>query len=130
MVRNEQRRHCRLVHADADAIARDPRLSRLEQRIADAVAIADADVVVGEPLDSEVLTELAVAEIVTSELALPVAVRVDLVHEDSAMLAAMRKPVCLVVAVDVDPANHRRPLHGLLPDGGPDGLPLPFDIAR
>ena len=59
VVGDEQRRHRRLVHPDADAVARHARLGDLEQRPADAVAVADADLVVGEALDGEVLAELA-----------------------------------------------------------------------
>ena len=130
VVRDEQRRHRRLVHADADAVARDARLGDLEQRLADAVAVPDADLVVRQALDGEVLAELAVGEVVASELALPVAVGVDLVDEHRAMLAAVREPVSLVVAVDVDAADHPRAVDRLLPDRRPDGLALPFDLSR
>ena len=60
-MRDEQRRHLRLVHPDADAVARDPRLADLEQRRTDAVAVTDADLVIGEAGDREVLAELPVA---------------------------------------------------------------------
>ena len=90
VVGDQQRRDPRVVHADADPVAGDPRLGDLEQRGADPVAVADADLVVGEPLDREVLAELPVHEVVAPELALPVAVRRDLVDEDRSMLAAVR----------------------------------------
>ena len=115
---------------DADPVARHARLGDLEQRLADPVAVADADLVVGEALDREVLAELAVGEVVAPELALPVAVGVDLVDEHRAVLAAVRAPVGLVVAVDVDPPHHPRPVDRLLPDRGADGLALPRDLSR
>ena len=62
MVGDEQRRHGGLVHADADAVTGDARLGDLEQRVADPVAVADADLVVGQALDGEVLAELAGGE--------------------------------------------------------------------
>ena len=89
VVRDEQRRHRGLVHPDPDAEARHAGLGDLESRLADAVAVADADLVVGEALDREVLAELAVGEVVASELPLPVAVGIDLVDEHRAMLAAV-----------------------------------------
>ena len=129
VVGDQQRRHGRLGHPDADAVARHARLGDLEQRLADPVAIADADLVVGEALDGEVLAELPVGEVASSQFALPVAVGLDLVDEHGAVLATVRKPVGLVVAVDVDPPHHARPSDRLLPDRGADGLALPLDLA-
>jgi hypothetical protein len=57
---------CGLVHAEAEAIAGDARLADFEERRR-SVAIADADVVVGESFDGEVLTELPLGEVVSSE---------------------------------------------------------------
>ena len=129
VVRDQQRGHRGLAHPDADAVAGHARLGDLEERLADAVAVADADLVVGEPVDGEVLAELAVDEVVASELALPVPVGLDLVDEHRAMFAAVREPVGLVVAVDVDAANHPRALDRLLPDRRPHGLALPLHLA-
>ena len=112
-VRDEERRHARLVHPDPDPIARDPRLGDLEHRRADAIPVADADVVVAEPLDREVLAELAEREVVTLQLVLPVTVRLELVHEHGALFAAVPFEIALAVAVDVqapDRPRARRPL--------------------
>ena len=76
-------------HADPDAVAGDARLRDFEDGGADLVAVADADLVVAESFDGEVLAELSVDEVVSSELAFPVAVGVDLVDEDGALLAAV-----------------------------------------
>ena len=129
-VRDEQRRHPRLVHADSDAIARDPRLADLEQRRTDAVAVADADLVIGEPVDGEVLAELAVGEIVAIEKLLPVAVGLDLVDEHGTVDAAVAVQVALPVAVDVEATDPPPTLDGVLPDARVDGPALPLDIAR
>jgi hypothetical protein len=118
------------MHPDADAVARHPRLGDLEERAADAVAVADADLVVLQPLDREVLAELPIAEVVAAELALPIPVGAQLIDEDRAMLAAVRQAVGLVVAVDVDPPHHPRAVHGGLPDRGANRLALPRDLAR
>jgi hypothetical protein len=74
VVRDEQCRNARIVHADPDAVARDPGLGDLEDRGPDLVVVPDADLVVAPSVDGEVLAELAVAEVVASELAFPVAV--------------------------------------------------------
>jgi hypothetical protein len=72
---------------------------------------------------------LPVGEVAASELALPVAVGLDLVDEDGAVLAAVGEPVGLIVAVDVDPPDHARPLDRFLPDRGAHPLALPLDLA-
>src|SRR4051794_18258267 len=54
----EERSHARLVHADTEAVAGDPRLRDLEDGGADPEAVADARLVVREPVDGEVLAEL------------------------------------------------------------------------
>jgi hypothetical protein len=95
----------RLVHADADPAAGDARLGHLEDGAPDPVAVSDARLVVGEALDGEVLAELAGYEVRAPELVFPVAVRVGLIHEDRALLAAVTGEVSLPVPVDVEPAN-------------------------
>ena len=55
----KQRWHARLVHADADAVARHAWLCHFKYRITNAVSITDADLVIKESLDSEVFSELA-----------------------------------------------------------------------
>ena len=87
-----------------DAVAGDARLGDLEDGGADPVAVADADLVVAEALDGEVLAELPVDEVAAAELALPVPVGLDLVDEHGALLAAVPGQVALAVAVDVEPA--------------------------
>ena len=128
MVGDEQRGDARVVHPDADAVAGDPRLRDLEERGPDAVTVADADLVVVQSVDGEVLAELPVDEVVALELALPIAVRVDLVDEDGALLAAVSRDVALSVAVDVELAHAARTGDGILEDAREDGLSLPCDV--
>src|SRR5690242_9645583 len=99
---DEQRRHPRLAQPDADPKAGHARLRDLEDCVPYLVAVADADLVVGEALDGEVLAELPVHEVVSLQLLLPVAIRLDLVDEHGAVLAAVSGSIGLVVAVDVD----------------------------
>src|SRR5581483_5469060 len=128
VMRDEQRGHRGFAEPDADAVARHAWLGDLEDRLADLVAIADAARVVGQPVDREVLAELAVREVAAPEFALPVPVGLDLVNEHGAMLAAVRGSVGLVVPVDVDLANHPRTIDGLLPDCRANRLALPLDV--
>ena len=90
-VRDEQRRHLRLLHADADPIASDARLRHFEHGAANPIAIADAHLVVGQPVDGEILPELPIAEVASAKPALPIAIRVDLINEDGPMLAAVSR---------------------------------------
>src|SRR5262252_7603924 len=79
VVFNQQRRHTRLVHADANPVAGYSRLGNFKDPIANAVSIADANLVISEPFYGEVLSELAEAEIIATEKALPVMIGVHLV---------------------------------------------------
>ena len=82
------------------------------------------------PSIGEVLAELSVDEVVSAELALPVAVGVDLVDEDGALLAAVARQVALAVAVDVELAHAAGAGDRVLEDAGEDGLPLPGHVLR
>ncbi len=104
-VGHEERGHAWLVHPDAESVAGDSRLADLEQRRADAVPVADADFVIAEPVDGEVLAELAEAEVVALHELLPVAVRVELVHVHSPVHASVPVEVALAVTVDVQTPN-------------------------
>ena len=102
----------------------------LEDGGADLVAVADADLVVAQPLDGEVLAELSVDEVVSPELAFPVPVGVDLVDEHGALLAAVPGEIALAVAVDVELAHAARARDRVLEDAGEDRLPLPGHVLR
>src|ERR1051326_5835420 len=129
-VRDQQRGHPRLVHADAHPITGDARLGNLEQSPADPVTVADAHLPVGPAVDREVLAELPMGEVVSTELALPIVIGVDLIDEDSALLAAVPGQVPLPIAVYVEPPYHAAALNRRLPNGGVDGPAPPRDVAR
>ena len=63
----------------------------LEHGGADAVLVANAHLRVAEPIDREVLTELAEDEIVALQLVAPVAVRVELIDVDGALRLRARR---------------------------------------
>ena len=118
VVRDEHRGDARVVHPDPDAVARDAGLRDLEDGVADPVAIADAHLVIGESVHGEVLAELAVDEVVSSELAFPVPVRVDLVNEHRALLPAVPGEIALTIALDVERSDAAGADHGILEDAG------------
>ena len=89
-----------LAQPHADPKAGDPRLGHLELGLTDPVPVADAHLVVGQPVDGEVLAELPVLEVVATEMLLPVPVRLDLVDEHGPLLAA--------VPGECHPARRRR----------------------
>ena len=130
VMRHEECRHLRLVHPDADPVAGDARLRHLEQRTSDPVTVADAHLCVGQAVDREILAELAISEVVAAKLSLPIAVRIDLINKDRAMLAAMPLQIALTIPVDVEPPHHSTALHRRFPDAGMDGFALPRDVAR
>jgi hypothetical protein len=129
-VRHEQRRDPRVVHPQPDAVAGDARLGDLEQRPADPEAVADADVLVREALDGEVLAELPEHEVAAPELALPIAIGLVLVDEDGPLLAAVAGLVALPVAVEVEPPGPHRSLHRVLEHAREHRAPPPRHVLR
>src|SRR5579864_6724799 len=103
---DKQRSHLRLVHADADPVAGDTRLRDLKKGTADTVLIADADLLIGQALDSKILPELSEHEVVSAELTLPVVIGIHLVDEDSPLLPSVPGQISLPVAIDVEPPDH------------------------
>src|SRR5262249_47825247 len=73
---------------------------------------------------------VAVDEVVSAKLAFPVAVGVELIDEDGALLAAVAGAVALSVAVDVQRGDVSRPGHGILVDTGEDRLSAPGHVLR
>ncbi len=129
-VRDEERGNAGVVHADPDAVARDPRLGDFEGCRSDLVAVTDADLVVAEAVDREVLAELAVDQVVAPELSLPVSIGIDLVDEDGPLLAPVAGGVALPVALDVERAHVARAVDGVFEHAGEDGPALPAHVLR
>jgi hypothetical protein len=127
---DEQRGHPRLVHADAHAVTGDARLRHFEQGATHAVAIADADFLVGQAVDGEILAKLSIGEVVSMELALPIAVGVRLIDEDGAVLTPVSGQIPLPVAIDIEPSHHARAWNRCLPHGSVNSLLSPRDVTR
>jgi hypothetical protein len=105
-------------------------LSDLEKRVADLVTVPNADDIVRQPFDREVLAKLAVDEVGSSQLLLPMPIRFDLVDEDGALLTPVPAQVALAVSVQIQPADATAATHRILPDPGVHGATLPLDVAR
>src|SRR5262249_19322063 len=128
LVRDQQGRHPGLIHADADTVAGHARLGDFKQRPADPIAVADADLAVGQAFHSEVLSELPEGEVTSLQLTLPVAIRIHLVDEDGALFSTVTVQITLRVTIDVEPPNQAPSLHGLFPHGRVHYLPAPCDL--
>src|ERR1700749_850 len=130
-MRNQQRGHLRFVHTNADAVAGDAWLRYFEQSAADPVTIADAHLCVRQPaLDGEILPELPIGEVLSTQVILPIAIGVDLIDEHRPVLAAMASQIPLSVAADVESAHHARSFNWRLPNGSVYDPALPRDVAR
>src|SRR4029077_6841613 len=101
MLRDKEIRHLGHAESHADTKAGDAGLSDFEFGLADPVAVADADVAIGQPVDGEVLPEVARPQVVAAQVVAPVVVRLGLIDHHGALLSAMPREVTLAVAVDV-----------------------------
>ena len=129
-VRDQQGGQLRLAESHADPEAGHARLTDLELRLADAVAVADADSIVFQPVDGEVLPEDPPPQVGAAQVVTPVLVGLGLVDHDRALLATVPAEVALPVAVDVQPPHDARPFDRALPGPGVDGAAVPVDILR
>src|SRR5262249_32706539 len=102
---HQQGGHTRLVHSDSNPVAGHARLRHFEQRAANPITVADADLVVRQSLHREVLAELSKHEVVSPELPFPIAIGIDLVDENGPVLATVTLQISLAVAVDVQPPD-------------------------
>jgi hypothetical protein len=130
VVGDEQGGDARIIHANPDPVAGHARLRDLKYGRPNPVAVADADLIVGEPLDREVLAELPVDEVASPELAFPVPVGLDLVDEHGALLATVAREIALTVPLDVQLTHVARTADRILEDAREHSPPLPGHIPR
>jgi hypothetical protein len=129
-IREGSTRHAvsaRLTEAHAEAIAGDPRLGDLNNHLANLVVIANAYLVIGQAINSEVLTKSTRLQVVSAEFGGPVVVGGEL-HQHSAVLSSVSIEITLTVAVDVEPANHARPVNRCFPNPGVHGSIAPAHV--
>jgi hypothetical protein len=126
----QQCRHPRLVHSNADPIAGHARLCDLEHGAADLITIANANAIVGQSFDREILAELSVDEVGPLELLPPEAIRLYLIDEDGSLLTTVTGQVALTISVQIQPPDPTAAAYRSLPYPGVDGTTLPRDVAR
>src|SRR5580704_15280881 len=129
-MRYEKGWHPRFVHANADAVARYAGLCHFKDRITNAVAIADADLVIQKLLNSEVFSELAEDEVFASEKAFPVEIGIHLINKNGALLPTMTGEIGLAVADNIELPHHLSSGYWTFPDGGTHSLAVPRHVAR
>jgi hypothetical protein len=88
-MRDQQSRHPGLIHSYANAVAGHTRLRNFEQSAADAIAIADANLAVGQTFHREVLSELPECEIASLQFTLPVVIAIYLVDKHRAVFSTV-----------------------------------------
>jgi hypothetical protein len=126
---HEQGCHPRFIHANADAVARHAWLRYVKYRTANAVSIADRDLVIKKSLNGEVFSELAEDEVITSKKAFPVVVGVHLINKDGAVLASMSGEIALGVTIDIELAHHPPSPNRRFPDCSSDRFAIPCHVA-
>src|SRR3569833_930668 len=130
----QQRRHSWLVHPKANPKAGNPRLRNLEERAANSIAVPDAHRIVGQSFDCEILTELprgaGIVEIGPLQLRRPIAIRLELINNDSPLLTAVASQIALPVSIQVQPARMTAAGHWTLPDCRVHRATVPLDVAR
>src|ERR1700722_5752411 len=130
VMRYEQGCHARFIHANTYAVARHARLRYFKYRTTDAVAIADAHLVIRKPLHREVFSELAESKIVAAQKALPVVVRIHLVDEEGPVHPAVTGEIGLRITIDIELAHHSPSINWRLPNGRSDRFAVPCHVAR
>jgi hypothetical protein len=128
--RCQQGRHPRLIGPNANSIACHTRLRDLEQDAADFKAIADANGIVRQSFNGEVLSKLPVGEVGPTQLLRPVTVGFDLVDEDSSLLPPVAAKIGLTIAIQIQSPNPAATVDRTFPDRGSHRSALPQDIAR
>jgi len=126
---DEQPGHPRVIQADAHAVAGHARLCDFEYGVANAISITNADLVIGKPFNSEILSKLAETKIIALEDALPVPVRILLVDKYGTLLSTVTSEIGLRIAIDIQLAHHPSSLHRKLPDRRSHSLAVPSDVA-
>jgi hypothetical protein len=104
-------------------------LRHLEQRAADPVTIADADLVVSKTIDGQIFAELTVFKVLALQLLLPIAVGSKLIDHYGAVLSAVPCQISLPVAIQVQAPCHHPAGDRLFPDTSVNQFSLPLDIA-
>jgi hypothetical protein len=83
----------------------------------------------GSPSIVKLSPKLSLDEVGPLQLLLPIAIRFDLVDEDSALLTSVPDQVALTVSVQIQPEDPTAATHRILPNRGVHSAAFPLDIA-
>jgi hypothetical protein len=128
-MRNDQRSDLGITHSNSETITGDTRLRHFKDRRADLVSVPNADFIVGETFNGEILAELSVLEVVAAEFPLPIPIGVDLINHDGTLFTAVACEIALAVAVQIEPSSKHAPGDREFPDSRADCLALPRDFT-
>jgi hypothetical protein len=104
-------------------------LRYLQQSAPDLITVAYAYFIVRQAVDRQVLAKLPIGRKLSTEVALPVTIRIDLIHHHGAMFAAVAFKITLPVTINIQPPHRTTTLHGRFPDAGVHGSTAPLYIS-
>jgi hypothetical protein len=104
-------------------------LRDFEKRAANPITITDADGIVRQSFDCEILAKLTMNKVSSLQLFLPIPIGFDLIHENGALLTTVPGQVPLTISLDIQPADSTAARHRIFPDRGMYRAPLPRNVA-
>jgi hypothetical protein len=126
----EQGWHPRFIHSNTDAVTRHSWLRHFEYSTTNAVAITNTDLVISKSVNSEVFSELPEAQVITSEKALPIVIRLHLINKHCALLSTMTGEIALGITINIELARYSPSRDRKFPDCGADRFAAPCHVAR
>lgn len=104
-------------------------MSYFKDRSADPVSVPNANFIVGETFNGEILSKLSVLEVISAEFALPIPVGFELINHNGTMFTAVAFEIALAVAVQIEPSGKDAPGDRAFPDRGADDFALPRNLT-
>ena len=104
-------------------------MSHFKDGGADPVPVPNANLIVGETFDGEILSKLSILEVISAEFALPIPVGFELIHHDGTLFAAVAFEIGLAIAVEIEPSSKDAPGDRAFPDRGADDFALPCNFT-
>lgn len=103
-------------------------LSHFKHGSANPVPVPNADLIVGQTLNGEILTKLSVREVMSAEFPFPILIGLELINHDSTVFAAMALEIALGIAVEIEPSGEDTARDRTFPDGGAHDFALPCNL--
>src|SRR5262249_38083681 len=103
-------------------------LADFEDGTADPEPVADADLVISQPIHREILAEAAANEIRSAKIILPIAIGSELIDHDGPLLAAVAGKIALTISDQVEPPGNDPAIDRRLPYPCSDGPAAPQHV--